>query len=79
MRGRRDAPGWRWVSVLLLLLLACAGPQSGWASRTRVWALTSAPGPAIGGDWGGAEGIDDAIFPQRMEVDYVRVYQRAAP
>ena len=33
---------------------------------------------AIGGDWGGQKGIDDAIFPQRMEVDYVRVYQRAA-
>ena len=31
---------------------------------------------AIGGDWGGQKGIDDAIFPQRMEVDYVRVYQK---
>ena len=30
---------------------------------------------AIGGDWGGAKGIDDSIFPQKMEVDYVRVYQ----
>ncbi len=29
---------------------------------------------AIGGDWGGLEGIDDSIFPQKMEVDYVRVY-----
>lgn len=27
---------------------------------------------AVGGSWGGA--IDDAIFPQRMEVDYVRVF-----
>jgi beta-glucanase (GH16 family) len=31
---------------------------------------------AIGGDWGGQKGIDDAIFPQRMEIDYVRVYQK---
>ncbi|MBN2444930.1 MAG: glycoside hydrolase family 16 protein [Spirochaetales bacterium] len=31
---------------------------------------------AIGGDWGGVHGIDDTIFPQRMEVEYVRVYQR---
>ncbi|GAA5117295.1 glycoside hydrolase family 16 protein [Luteolibacter yonseiensis] len=31
---------------------------------------------AIGGDWGGQKGIDDAAFPQRMEVDYVRVYQQ---
>ena len=30
---------------------------------------------AVGGNWGGARGIDNAIFPQTMEVDYVRVYQ----
>lgn len=29
---------------------------------------------AVGGTWGGAEGIDDSIFPQEMLVDYVRVY-----
>ena len=31
---------------------------------------------AIGGDWAGAKGIDDAAMPQRMEIDYVRVWQR---
>jgi hypothetical protein len=31
---------------------------------------------AIGGSWGGQEGIDDALFPHRMLVDWVRVYQR---
>lgn len=30
---------------------------------------------AVGGGWGGEQGIDDDIFPQRMLVDYVRVYQ----
>lgn len=30
---------------------------------------------AVGGNWGGKKGIDDSIFPQKMEVDYVRVYQ----
>ena len=30
---------------------------------------------AVGGDWGGLEGIDDAAFPQKMIVDYVRVFQ----
>ncbi|RST31247.1 glycoside hydrolase family 16 protein [Sphingomonas ginkgonis] len=30
---------------------------------------------AVGGDWAGAKGIDDAAFPQRMRVDYVRVWQ----
>lgn len=33
---------------------------------------------AVGGDWGGAEGIDDAAFPQTMEVDWVRVWQADA-
>ena len=31
---------------------------------------------AIGGNWGGQQGIDNTIFPIRMEVDYVRVYQK---
>ncbi|MCD9018983.1 glycoside hydrolase family 16 protein [Parachryseolinea silvisoli] len=30
---------------------------------------------AVGGNWGGKEGIDTTIWPQRMEVDYVRIYQ----
>jgi beta-glucanase (GH16 family) len=32
---------------------------------------------ALGGSWG--RQIDDSIFPQRMVVDYVRVYQKDAP
>ena len=31
---------------------------------------------AVGGGWGGKEGIDESTLPYRMEVDYVRVYQR---
>lgn len=31
---------------------------------------------AIGGNWGGAQGVDDSIFPQSLLVDYVRVYQK---
>jgi beta-glucanase (GH16 family) len=30
---------------------------------------------AIGGNWGGAQGVDDTIFPQSMLIDYVRVYK----
>jgi beta-glucanase (GH16 family) len=30
---------------------------------------------AVGGNWGGQKGIDETIWPQRIEVDYVRVYQ----
>ncbi len=32
---------------------------------------------AVGG-WGGEEGVDDSVFPARMEVDYARVYRAAA-
>ncbi|OGG01472.1 MAG: hypothetical protein A3F83_00965 [Candidatus Glassbacteria bacterium RIFCSPLOWO2_12_FULL_58_11] len=32
---------------------------------------------AVGGAWGGAEGVDESIFPQRMYVEYVRVYQQS--
>ena len=31
---------------------------------------------AIGGTWGGQQGIDNSIFPVRLEVDYVRVYEQ---
>lgn len=31
---------------------------------------------AVGGNWGGMKGIDDAIFPQSLEIDWVRVYQQ---
>jgi beta-glucanase (GH16 family) len=31
---------------------------------------------AVGGDWGGSKGVDETIWPRRMEVEYVRVYRR---
>ncbi len=31
---------------------------------------------AMGGGWGGSEGLDPAIYSQELIVDYVRVYQR---
>jgi len=31
---------------------------------------------AIGGTWGGAQGIDDTIFPTEFVIDYVRVFQQ---
>ncbi len=30
---------------------------------------------AVGGNWGGQKGVDTTIWPRRMIVDYVRVYQ----
>ncbi len=29
---------------------------------------------AVGGNWGAMKGVDETIWPRRMEVDYVRVY-----
>ncbi|MEN9841866.1 MAG: Beta-glucanase precursor, partial [Verrucomicrobiota bacterium] len=31
---------------------------------------------AIGGGWGGQQGIDDTIFPSEFRIDYVRIWQR---
>lgn len=31
---------------------------------------------AVGGNWGGKEGVDNSAFPATMEIDYVRVYQK---
>jgi beta-glucanase (GH16 family) len=46
----------------------------------RVWPFDRAQylliNLAIGGSWGGQKGIDEASFPQRYLVDYVRVSQQ---
>lgn len=31
---------------------------------------------AVGGNWGGEKGIDTSIWPQRMEIDYVRIFDK---
>ena len=30
---------------------------------------------AVGGFWGGLKGVNSSLFPKKMEIDYVRVYQ----
>ena len=44
----------------------------GWPFDQRFYLILNV---AVGGNWGGAQGVDPGIWPQRMEVDYVRVYQ----
>jgi len=34
---------------------------------------------AVGGTWGGAKGVEETVFPQRMLVDYVRYYVPPIP
>lgn len=31
---------------------------------------------AVGGTWGGQRGVDESVFPQRLEIDWVRVWSR---
>jgi beta-glucanase (GH16 family) len=34
---------------------------------------------AVGGNWGGAQGVDNTVFPATMEVDYVKVFKMLDP
>jgi beta-glucanase (GH16 family) len=34
---------------------------------------------AIGGDWGGAQGVDNTVFPAKFNIDYVRQYEYVEP
>ena len=44
----------------------------GWPFDQRFYVIMNI---AVGGNWGGAEGVDPGIWPQKMEIDYVRVYR----
>lgn len=48
------------------------GGQGAWPFNEPFYLILNL---AIGGDWAGAKGIDDAALPQRFEVDYVRVWR----
>ena len=34
---------------------------------------------AVGGGWAGRHGIDDSAFPQSLQINWVRVYQKSNP
>jgi beta-glucanase (GH16 family) len=51
-------------------------PQSGWLAWPYDKPFNLILNLAVGGDWGEAGGFDANIWPQRMEVDYVRMYQQ---
>ncbi|RZJ94162.1 MAG: glycoside hydrolase family 16 protein [Brevundimonas sp.] len=51
-----------------------SGLREHWPFNTPFYLILNV---AVGGTWGGAEGVDPSVFPQAMEVDYVRVYQTA--
>ena len=45
---------------------------TGWPFDNKMYLILNV---AVGGNWGGAKGVAQDIWPQRMEVDYVRMYQ----
>jgi beta-glucanase (GH16 family) len=49
------------------------GVDGSWPFDQPVYLLLNL---AIGGSWGGQQGVDDSIFPALYYVDYVRYYQR---
>ena len=48
-----------------------AGGKGAWPFNTPFQMILNL---AMGGDWAAAKGMDDQALPQRMEVDYVRVW-----
>jgi beta-glucanase (GH16 family) len=49
-------------------------PNSGYASWPYDKKFHMLLNIAVGGNWGGAQGVDDSIFPATMQIDYVRFY-----
>jgi beta-glucanase (GH16 family) len=52
--------------------------NSGWQSWPYYRKFHLILNIAFGGNWGGAKGIDESVLPQKMYIDYVRVYQKTA-
>ncbi len=48
------------------------GTQQKWPFDQRFHLLMNI---AVGGSWGGQQGVDDNAFPTVMEIDYVKVYR----
>lgn len=44
-----------------------------WPFNNKMYLLLNL---AVGGNWGGSKGVAEDIWPRRMEVDFVRVYQK---
>jgi beta-glucanase (GH16 family) len=63
------------VAVDNTVYFTFANEQSGYAAWPFDNPMHLLMNIAIGGNWGGQKGVDTTIWPVRMEVDYVRVYQ----
>lgn len=48
--------------------------HEGWPFDKKFYLLLNV---AVGGNWGGKEGVDETVFPAAMQIDYVRMYDMA--
>ncbi|MFM1879000.1 MAG: hypothetical protein RLZZ241_1866 [Bacteroidota bacterium] len=59
-------------NIKLVFIRPLATSASNWPFNQSFYFLLNM---AIGGDWGGLQGVEEGIFPSVFEIDYVRVYQ----
>ena len=52
-----------------------ANPQADWRQWPFDKEFRILLNVAVGGNWGGQKGVDESIWPQRLEIDYVRVFE----
>lgn len=57
-------------------LLTYPNDRQGWRTFPFDQGMRLIINLAIGGDYGGVDGIDENAFPQKLEVDYIRVFQK---
>lgn len=73
MEWTRDAIRWSVDSIQYFIY---ANPDQGFDTWPYYKDFFMILNLAVGGNWGGAKGVDDSVFPQQMLIDYVRVYQK---
>jgi beta-glucanase (GH16 family) len=61
------------------LYFSCYNEQNGWQTWPFDKPFYLILNTAVGGSWGGERGVDENVWPQKFEIDYVRVYKYKAP
>ncbi len=69
----KDTLVWKVDEEIYHVLPRAGESKAGWPFDQPFYLIMNI---AIGGNWGGKLGIDRTAFPQRMEVEFVRVYQK---
>lgn len=61
-----------YINGVLVNTFPNLGGAGNWPFDSTIYLLLNL---AIGGSWGGMDGIDDSIFPVQLLIDYVRYYE----